>query len=83
MAQDRSEPHQTSASRALVALDAGKAGGAAGQPVDAAFTAQLIACRDDVPAYRARRRLDPRSATSRYAEGPTAGPGLARTLRVL
>lgn len=43
---------------------------------DAGFLAQLLACRDGVHAYRARRRLDPREARGRYeaAMAALAGP---------
>lgn len=39
---------------------------AAAAPPNAAFIAQLLACRDNHIAYRARRRLDPAAARERY-----------------
>lgn len=49
-------------------------GGAARSP-DAGFLAQLLACRDGVHAYRARRRLDPREARGRYEAAMAALDG--------
>ena len=37
------------------------------------FLAQLVACREGVPAFRARRRAEPEVATARYAGPPPAG----------
>jgi hypothetical protein len=36
------------------------------------FFAQLVACREDVPAFRARRRAAADLAAARYAEPPPA-----------
>ena len=44
---------------------------------DAGFLAQLLACRDGVHAYRARRRLDPREARGRYEAAMAALDGAA------
>ncbi len=36
----------------------------------AGFVTQLIACADNLPAYRARRRAEPGEAARRYAGSP-------------
>jgi hypothetical protein len=38
----------------------------------AGFVTQLIACADNLPAYRARRRAEPQEAARRYAGAPAA-----------
>lgn len=55
---------------------AGPAGGA-GVRHDAGFLTQLIACSRGLPAYRARRRADPREASGRYAEREAQAPARA------
>lgn len=52
---------------------AGSAGGAVAVRNDAGFVTQLIACARGLPAYRARRRAEPREASSRYAERGAQG----------
>jgi hypothetical protein len=38
----------------------------------AAFLAQILACHEDVPAYRARRRAEPDMALACYDGSPSA-----------
>ncbi|MCG6121770.1 MAG: hypothetical protein MEP57_03550 [Microvirga sp.] len=59
--------------RALVPVGSEEAdGGGARVRSHAAFVTQLIACSRGLPAYRARRRADPREASLRYAEREAA-----------
>jgi hypothetical protein len=69
-------PDAPSASTQLVALAAGSEARAAPVPRPlAGFVAQLLACRDQLPAYRARRRAAPERAIACYRESPSALPG--------
>lgn len=59
-------PGESSRTGALVPLDPPPGrGGPVPRPL-AAFVTQVLACRAGAPAYRARRRLDPGEASSRY-----------------
>ena len=55
---------RTSHERASFARMPRQAGASAG------FVTQLIACADNLPAYRARRRAEPEEAARRYAGAP-------------
>jgi hypothetical protein len=76
-------PAETPVYGALVALDGGRSGHIAPCPKPlAGFLAQLLACSDGTPAYRARRRAEPADASARYGAG-AAGPDTSRFDRVL
>lgn len=47
----------------------------------AGFVTQLIACADNLPAYRARRRAEPQEAARRYA-GVAACPAQRRGIAI-
>lgn len=88
MTRSGDKPSPLPASRAPVPVQgetddspAGRTAAAARSP-DAGFLAQLLACKDGVHAYRARRRLDPREAGGRYeAAMAVLGGRTASTLK--
>jgi hypothetical protein len=62
--------HESTGQGALVAIDEGRVGMAARPRPLAGFVTQLLACYGDVPAYRARRRVEPEVATACYGAAP-------------
>jgi|tagenome__1003787_1003787.scaffolds.fasta_scaffold16091730_2 hypothetical protein len=76
-------PAETPVTGALVVLEEGRSGhfGPCPRP-RAGFLAQLLACSDGTPAYRARRRTEPTDASACYNTG-AAGPDASRFERIL
>jgi hypothetical protein len=58
---------------ALMVIEADSARAAPPRPL-ASFVTQMIAARAGVPEARARRRLAPGEASSRYRDGPATAP---------
>jgi hypothetical protein len=65
----------TTAPGALVPLEQGTSRTAAFPRPLAGFIAQLLACRNGVPAYRARRRAEPETAAASYGAPRAVPPG--------
>jgi hypothetical protein len=67
---------------ALTVIEAASARAAPPRPL-ASFVTQMIAARAGVPEARARRRLDPEEASSRYSDGPAPASPAHRLDRAL
>jgi hypothetical protein len=81
MSSERDGRQTSAISGELVPLDSGRAGIAPCPRPLAGFVTQLLACRDQMPAYRARRRAQPDLAAACYGDqGAAAQPSRFRRI---